>query len=479
MESSKTTTFLLRLAKENRDLAHATVSVLGDPGFITVSTGLPVTAEDVAKFNEQWMQPYERQQALVFATSGLQRHDPDVVWGAGERMAAMVRMFDLTRDRRYLDHLHEFTQAALAFRDDLAPDRPLDQIRNKAGLPAWGGTEVNSGGLHHVDEIVSSLYAYPIAAFARIVAEDPSLQVVYGNDAIDYANRVIETVNFFLPQIHRQRTGDFIEATLTLPLEYRDRPTEADCTRAHDKAKSEDPGNVARWDQKQRDCRRLRELAGRALPHNINLTFSMVLIELSRVLDSPFYLHAPKRAGGAENLRDFLLQLISRQQRYFANRLNAGNLAGFSACRQHFCWNYDDDLPADIDPRPEDTDHGAMDLSYVGLAFRDFGRLNAAASRFHEPLTLTTERFRGLARTFVDNVAAGSNFNRDVAGREPEAGDTSNTRCEGWLELTRADAKVYQACHDVSLRIVDGRQPYLNIGNHSSLLTNKASQPPP
>jgi hypothetical protein len=26
-----------------------------------------MTAEDVAKFNEQWMQPYERQQALVFA----------------------------------------------------------------------------------------------------------------------------------------------------------------------------------------------------------------------------------------------------------------------------------------------------------------------------------------------------------------------------------------------------------------------------
>jgi hypothetical protein len=57
---SKTTTFFLRLARENRDLAHATVTVLGDPGFITVSPGLPVRAEDIAKFNEQWMQPYER-----------------------------------------------------------------------------------------------------------------------------------------------------------------------------------------------------------------------------------------------------------------------------------------------------------------------------------------------------------------------------------------------------------------------------------
>src|SRR5262245_65718157 len=83
-----------------------------------------------------------------------------------------------------------------------------------------------------------------------------------------------------------------------------------------------EPGNKDRWDQKHEDCNRLRELAGRGLPHNINLTFSMVLIELSRVLNSPFYLQSPRHAGGAENMRDFSLVLVSRQQRYFANRLN-------------------------------------------------------------------------------------------------------------------------------------------------------------
>jgi len=57
------------------------------------------------------MQPFERQQALDFATSTLANRDPDCVWGTGERMAAMVRMYELTFDRRYLDHLHEFAQA--------------------------------------------------------------------------------------------------------------------------------------------------------------------------------------------------------------------------------------------------------------------------------------------------------------------------------------------------------------------------------
>jgi hypothetical protein len=167
---------------------------------------------------------------------------------------------------------------------------PLDQIRNKGDYRP-GADRESTPGLHHVDEIVSSLYAYPITAFARIVAEDPSLQVVYGNDAIDYANRVIETVNFFYRRstpAHRRLHRSDADAS----LEYRDKPTEADCA-GRDRAKSEDPGNGA-WDQKQRDCSAF-EAAGKALPP-INLTFSMVLVS-SRGARQPFYLRPEARAA--------------------------------------------------------------------------------------------------------------------------------------------------------------------------------------
>ena len=353
----RTTTFVLRLESEHRDLARATVTVQGDPGFITVSLGRQIAAEDIAKFNAQWMQPASIKQALDFATWTLQNRDPDGVWGTGERMAAMVRMFALTQDTRYLDHLQDLIQVALKYRDDLPLDRDrpdlirlTDQIRNKVGLAAWGGPGVDYGGLHHVDEIVSSLYAYPIAAFARIVAGHPPLQVRYGcdslsgktcRDAIDYTNYVRETVGVFLPQIRRQRVGGFIEAKLTHPVEYRNRPTAADCDKAYEDAKKADPGNLARWDQKHSDCNLLRDLAGQALPHNINLTFSMVLIELSRVLDTPFHLQSPRHSAGAENMRDQILVLISRQQRYLVNHLNPGALKDqYSACERNFCWYY-------------------------------------------------------------------------------------------------------------------------------------------
>jgi len=60
---------------------------LADPGFITVFPGEQVTADDITKFNQQWMQPFERQQALESAAFTLQNRDPDGVWGTAERMA--------------------------------------------------------------------------------------------------------------------------------------------------------------------------------------------------------------------------------------------------------------------------------------------------------------------------------------------------------------------------------------------------------
>jgi hypothetical protein len=493
------TIFVLRAG--DRDLARATVTVNGDPGFIGFSPGRQVTPYEIAKFNQQWMQPFPKLAALAFAESTLSKLDTSGATATGEWMAAMVRMFDLTQDPRYLDHLRDFIQLALNFRDDRPLDsgpnviRPTDQIRNKVGLPAWGGGMLDTYGLHSVDELVSSLYAYPIAAFARILAENPPLRARYACLPVRQlppprqqkgaaaslpgpcmlANRIIETVGVFLPQIRHQR--DINEAYLAHPDEYRNRPTQADCDNAFNDAKKQEPRSLDRWKQLNINCNAKRQFAGKAMPHNINLTFSMVLIELSRVLDSPFYLQSPKRMSGVEGARDSFLILISRQQLYFVHHLNPGGLKEYDACKRNFCWYYMDSRAPGHDPHPEDTDHGSMDMSYVGLFARDSTRLHAAEERLHESLSLGPEQLRGFARTFVETIAAGHDFKHDVAGHEEKSPPDSNTRCEGWLELTRADLKVWQACRDMSLRIIDEQQPYLGVGNHSALLWSKQFLP--
>jgi hypothetical protein len=150
MSATVTRTTLFVLRTENRDLANATVTVNGDPGLITVSFGKQLTADDITKFNQQWMQPWSKEEALGFARFTMFTLDSSGDTSTGERMAAMVRMFDLTKDTIYLDHLLDLIQVALKFRDDRPLDsgpnvfRPPDQIRNRLGLPAWGGEDCST-----------------------------------------------------------------------------------------------------------------------------------------------------------------------------------------------------------------------------------------------------------------------------------------------------------------------------------------------
>jgi hypothetical protein len=484
------TTFSLVLTSRNeqRTLATVRVAVAGDPGFITVSAGPRVTPDDITKFNEQWMQPFELLNARNDARRDLKARDPDGVWTHSERMAAMVRMFELTHDTRYLDHLRDLIQIVLQFRDDLPFDslnviRPLEQIRNERGVPAWGGDGgrpdvegVEYGGLHHVEEIVSSLYAYPIAAFAHIVAEDPALQTKYGDDAVEDANLVFDTVAFFMRQIEAVPGGGFVQARLIGSDGFRNRPTAGDCDSALNQAMMDHPDDAARWTQQHSDCLLKREGAGRDLPHNINLTFSMALIELARAIGTNFYQQSPKRSVVAAARQDELLLAAVRQQRYFANHLWSSGVIG--PCFMIDCWSYAEDAPPDHKSHIEDLDHGAMDMNYLDVSLQNYILLNNAAQRFKEPLALGSKDWQALARTFLVNTE-GTNFKHDIAGKDEPPPYVANSRCEGWVTLSRQSAStIYQRCHDVSLRIVDGTQPYLNIGNHSSLLANKQFGPP-
>jgi hypothetical protein len=502
-----------------RTLASVTIPVAGDPGLIKVSPAREVTADEVTEFNEKWMQPWATNAALRTAASRLFNKDSSGTTEVGERMAAMVRMFDLTHDPRYLDHLFDLIEIVLRYRDD----RPFgngpkvtDEIRNKVGLAAWGGGLLDNYGLHSVQEWTSSLYAYPIAAFARILAEDPAVRARYqcniivstGPDAvvepqavhlarcadpIVYANRVLETVEVFLPQIHEQRVGNDTEAMLTAPEDYRSRPTAEDCNAAVALAMKNDPDRKDRWTQEYKDCLKIRDSVGKQGPHNLNLAYSKVLIELSRVLANPFYLQSPARAPNADQMRASFFALMPRQQRYFVDHLNPQSLKDdFDPCKVRFCWYYmEPNAEADclrlmldgylcLSFHVEDTDHGSMDMTYLGPFLRDIDRLRAGASGVGEQFSLGPSQLQGFATAFADTIASNTpdgNFKSDLGGRQEGAPDDADNLCDGWLELARVNSTVWVLCRAMSVRNVAGQQPYLRIGNHSVLLATKQFLP--
>jgi len=116
-----------------------------------------------------------------------------------------------------------------------------------------------------------------------------------------------------------------------------------------------------------------------------------------------------------------------------------------------------------------------MDMSAENVFQRNFGLLDTAGQRFGEPFSLFDAQ--RMANTFL-SVTGDYDFKTNLDGKDDDSDDhEANTRCEGWVTLAWANSTVYQRCHDVSLRVVDGKQPYLNMGNHSSILANKRFAP--
>lgn len=443
---------------------------------VTVSNGSAITAADIAMFNAKWMQSDERNGALARARGHLFRRSDVLVWEIGDRMSAMVRMYELTGDLRYLDHLKEFIVDVLKYRDDRHPGgtddetgedipvQPLDVFRNKKGVPAWGGKSGNRGGLHGVAEVVSSVYAYPIAAFARIVTEDPALHTTYGNDAVNYTNAVLQTVWAFMPQIGYRTAGNFTEAYLEHLAVHQFTPSQQDCEDAYQKAL--DAGDQ-KAGQRKINCDNKRRTFGCPMSHNENLAFTMVLIELWRALESEFYQQSPARANDAAPTRTLIPLLVSRQQRYF---MNCPQTIEDTPNRPRFVWNHADDIPADL-IRSEDTSHGALVMRYLELLHRNFDRLNVLPASVGEPIPLDSSHLRRFANTFLQKIAPGTNFASNVEGNDPKPGN--NEMSDGWMNLAVADEAVYQVCHNVSLRAVNRSQPYLAVHQHSALLMNK------
>lgn len=222
---------------------------------VTLSAGTSVTTDDIAQFDTAWMSDPQGQ--LSWYEYALKNRQPWVQWDSIEASTAMVRMFELTHDPKYLDHLGSIADIMLRYRDDHHPgdDFPngnnpncmvcqppfRDGTRGNVVQGAWGSglysDWVNGGGLDPIDAVTSGDYAYPIVAFARIVAEDPSVctaLAVYRQDpsydqqcrdtAVSYANAGIDVLKAFASGLVTSRLPDgFNAGTINHPPVYATR----------------------------------------------------------------------------------------------------------------------------------------------------------------------------------------------------------------------------------------------------------------
>jgi hypothetical protein len=473
---------------------------------ITLSDGPTVTAEDLAQFDARWTSDHAGQSCL--ARQRLAERCDACVWDIVDRMHALIRMYDLTHDGKYVTQLRDLVEHAFQFRDDHhpggvetipecvcddcvavnLPPRPLDLARQK-NMPGWGGRSPNYGGFHAVSDGDSALYAFAMAAFARIVLED-QLLARYRDDAVRHANAVIETAYAFLPDISYRERGGQVEAYLLSGKPTYRTPTGQECSDAYDeeiRRIRRDVQNPAEWPAADDralsmlgNCKDTPKIGPRQ--HNINLSFAMMLIELSRALESPAYRQSPQRSNDADPARLLAPVLVSRLHRYFVNNLHT---VADSPRGSRFVWNFSDDVPTGIATHPEDAGHGALDMRYVELIARDHERLSrlAAAAAPGESISFDGTHLSRFANTFLQKLVQGLHLAHDVAGRPAEPIDMWDGMCDGWVVPAAANPEVYEVCRAMTLRVAFRNprcaQPYLSMSNHAALLAHKRFASPP
>lgn len=432
-----------------------------------------------SEFDARWMSAKAEEKLHKPACDHIYARTDAAVWFVHEWFVALARMYRKTRDIKYADKMYEYASCMLLHRDDRHPGprsddtvhrpeaNPLDQIRNRRGLPGWGARSLNVANLHRIEEATSALYARSLATFARLVLESPELQQRYGTEAIVFTNAALDTALFFIQeQFQFVRDGAYTIAHLTYPA--RTAFVEADCKREFDLRVIRDGADAsaetkARTLQQYQNCKGGVGLAGKVKPYNYTRAFGMAFIEIARALDTPYY-RAHGRDPRATLARSLLPLMVARIQRGVArDRKLVGN---------RYNWQY---KPGEPDSDSEDFDHAGITLQFLELLYDSLTRMKQMST---EPILFdcvskapfNCEDVKRYANTFLYMTRTGD-ISEFVDGTRPNAKHNYECLSYSWLEV--ADRRVYDRCHEMVLRLTHGFQPSLTIGSHAALLVGQ------
>jgi predicted neuraminidase len=111
----------------------------------------------------------------------------NIAWGQGYQFAALVEMFDVTRDPKYAELAVKLGDWIAEARDNRHNLR--DEVRDRV-LPGWSSTGY-SEGKRYVWAVHTGVIVAPMAQFAAVVRSDPGLAARWGK-AADRLLRVAE-----------------------------------------------------------------------------------------------------------------------------------------------------------------------------------------------------------------------------------------------------------------------------------------------
>ena len=410
-------------------------------------------------------QTFENQAYAAVTSSFLPSGAMPAYWEFGQQTSALVQMYDLllpldpARAGAYLERLHTIAAALLANRDDrrhvtafaATGGHPIDAFRSRT-MAAWGAFTDNRDGKWNTDAVTTGLFIYPMAAFARRVADNPSLYPQYRPDAVRFTTAALESYRAFQPEQHLSSQDPW--AYFTQPKSYG--------------------GLQCKDGSTQQSCQEYRGQAGLALAYNESLSMMKALAEAALAADSAIYRKSAD--GTASNLSlatGMAPLLIAKNFTYFDKHLTEQSMSDGTPI---FKWQHQQPSPS----HTQDTAHGGFELGSLAVLLDDKSRLNALLARFGqtEQVALSTPFFVRFANTFLREIWHYDYQNqygvRNVLSKNVDGGgylgvdpnQSANWECAGWIPLAQFEHWTWIRCRDATFHAPG----FLRVDNHAALL---------
>jgi hypothetical protein len=363
------------------------------------------------------------------------------LWWLGARASGLIQVYDLVvpldpdvQAAGYLERLRRIARALLENRDDHRTAQHVDPFRDRV-MAAWGAFTENRDGKWNTDPVTAGLCVYPMAAFARRVADHPERYAAYKDDAVRFITAGMETYQAFRPELHL--VEDDPEAYYTIPWRYAD----LQCN-----------GNSA--------CEGYKAQARKPIAYNENLSMMKALSELALAADSALYRGSPDATP--ERLERATVEaplLIAKNVAFYVNHLRESRLSDGTP---YFQW--DTQLP--LKPQIQDIAHGGFELDSLSVILDDQIRLNALLARAarDERVPLSTQLFARFANTFLRKIWRNDNT---LSGQVDGEGDVTKEGCGGWIQLAQFDPWVWTRARDATFSDAPNK---LRPGSHAALL---------
>lgn len=235
-----------------------------------------------------------------------------VIWSQGAILEALLHAYHATGDERILDEAARQMDIIIDGRSSVRGT--VEELRGRP-VAAWPTDGYNCGD-YVAAAVHTAVLVTPIAEFARIVLEEPSLHAAHVDRAERYLQASEDALELHRPQF--TNNGD--------TGRYRHPENNGDLTSCAD---DPDPG----------------ERANDPLPFNMMSAMGMAHIQVGRALEAT-------GASGATHL-----DRATRLARFFESHLRRDGT--------RYDWDYA------VGGRPEDTAHAGLSMRFVSLIFAE------------------------------------------------------------------------------------------------------------